>query len=65
MEFISENNINEKLVNSFDKELPFELAIKYQDDNHMPRIDGLKDWLLLKGIKINRQELSSYLSTSP
>ena len=34
MEFISENNISEELVNSFDEELHVELAKKIEEYNY-------------------------------
>ena len=59
MEFIYENKISEELVNSFDEEMPLELAKSLEEDNYKTPFDCLKDWHLLRGLKINRPELKS------
>ena len=60
MEFISENNISEEPVNSFDEELPVKLAKRLEEENYMTPFDGLKYWHLLRALKIKRPELTSY-----
>ena len=65
MEFISENNISEEPVNSFDEKLPVKLAKRLEKENYMKPFDGLKYWHLLRTLKINRPELKSYLYKSP
>ena len=59
MEFISENKISEKLVNSFNEEMTLELAKRLGEDNYMTPFDGLKDLNLLRALEINRPELKS------
>jgi len=59
MEFISENEISEELVNSFDDKMTLELAKRLEDDNYETPFDGLKDWHLLRALAINRPELTS------
>ena len=59
MDFNSENQISEALVNSFDEEMTLELAQRLEDDNYTTPFDGLKDWHLLRALAINRPELTS------
>ena len=59
MEFISENKISEKLVNSFNEEMTLELAKRLEEDNYMKPFYGLKDLHLLRALAINRPELKS------
>ena len=59
MKFISENQISEELVNSFDEEMTFELAERLEEDNYNNPFDGLKDWHLLSALAINRPELTT------
>ena len=59
MEFISENKINDELVNSFDEEMTLELAKRLEEDEYPSPFDGLKDWHLLRALAINRPELTS------
>ena len=59
MKFTSENKISEKLVNSFDEKMTFELATRLEEDNYDTPFDGLKDWHLLRSLAINRPELTS------
>ena len=59
MEFISESQISEELVNSFDEKMTLELAKRLEDDNYNTPFDGLKDWHLLRSLAINRPELTS------
>ena len=62
MKFISENKINEELVNSFDEEMTLELANRLKEDNYNYPFDGLKDWHLLRALPINRPVLTvSYI----
>ena len=64
MTFISENQISEELVNSFDEEMTLELAKRLEEDNYNTPFDGLKDWHLLRALAINRPELTiNYIST--
>ena len=42
MKFISENQISEELVNSFDEEMTLELAKRLEEDNYNTPFDGLK-----------------------
>ena len=53
MKFISENQISEELVNSFDEEMTLELAKRLEEDNYNTPFDGLKDWHLLSALAIN------------
>ena len=59
MKFISENQISEELVNSFDEEMILELAKRPEEDNHNTPFDGLKDWQLLGTLAINRPALTT------
>ena len=59
MKFISENKISEELVNSFDEEMPLELAKRLEEDNYNTPFDGLKDSHLLRALAINRPELTT------
>ena len=59
MKFISENKISEELVNSFDKEMTFELAKRLGDDNYNNPFDVLKNLHLLSSLAINRPELTT------
>ena len=59
MEFISEKQISEELVNSFDEKMTLELATRLEEDNYTTPFDGLKDWHLLRSFAINRPELTS------
>ena len=59
MKFISENQITEELVNSFDEEMTLELAERLEEDNYNTPFDGLKDWHLLRALAINRPELTT------
>ena len=59
MNFVSENQISEELVNSFDEEMTLELAKRLEEDNYNTPFDGLKDWHLLRALAINRPELTT------
>ena len=59
MEFISENQINKELVNSFDEEITLELAKKIEEDIYNTKFDDLKDLHLLRALAINRPELTT------
>ena len=59
MKFISENQISEELINSFDERMTLELAKRLEDDNYTSQFDGLHDWHLLRALAINRPELTS------
>ena len=59
MKFVSENQISEELVNSFDEEMTLELAKRLEEDNYNTPFDGLKDWHLLRALAINRPELTT------
>ncbi len=59
MKFISENKINEELVNSLDEEMALEIAKRLEKDNYNTPLDGLTDSHLLKALAINRPELTT------
>ena len=59
MQSKSDNKISEKLVNSFNEEMTFELAKRLEEENYDTPFDGLKDWHLLRALAINRPELTS------
>ena len=59
MKFISENRISEELVNSFDEEMTFELSKMLEEDIYNTPIDGLKNFHVLRGLAINRPELTT------
>ena len=59
MEFTTNNEISEELVNSFNEEKTYQLAKRLEDDNYLTPFDGLKDWHLLRALAINRPELTS------
>ena len=59
MEFISEKQISEELVNSFDEDMTLELAKRLEEDNYNIPFDGLNDWHLLRALAINRPELTT------
>ena len=59
MKFISENQISEELVNSFNEEMTFELAKRLEEENYNNPFDGLKDWHLLRALATNRSELTT------
>ena len=56
MKFISENKINEELVNFFNEEITLELAKRLGENNYNTAFDNLKDWHLLRSHSINRPE---------
>ena len=43
MEFFSENKISEKIVNSLDEKLTFELTSRLVDNNYKGSFNGLKN----------------------
>ena len=59
MKFISENQISEELLNSFDEEMTLDLAKRLEEDDYKSPFDGLQDWHLLRALAINRPELTS------
>ena len=59
MKFISENKISEELLNSFDKEMTFELASRLEEDIYKTSFDGINIWHLLRDRAIKRPELTS------
>tara|TARA_B100000925_G_scaffold673_1_gene537 strand:- start:266 stop:487 length:222 start_codon:yes stop_codon:yes gene_type:complete len=59
MEFISENKISDKLVNSFDKEITLQFAKRLEEDKYTTPFDGLKNWHLLRALAISRSELTT------
>ena len=59
MKFISENKINEELVNSFDEKMTLELTNRLKEDNYNYPFNGLKEWHLLKSLAINRPKLTT------
>ena len=59
MEFISENKINEELLNSFDQEMSLELPKRLEEENYASPFDCLKNCHLLRAIEIKRSELTS------
>ena len=59
MKFISENKTSEKIVNSFDEEMPLELAKRLDEDNNYSPFNDLKDWHLLRALVITRPELKT------
>ena len=59
MKSISENQISDELVNSFDEEMTLELAKRLEEDNYKTPFDGLNDWHLLRALAINRPELTT------
>tara|TARA_B100000886_G_scaffold322085_1_gene264807 strand:- start:56 stop:277 length:222 start_codon:yes stop_codon:yes gene_type:complete len=56
MKFISENKINEELVNYFDEEMTFGLDKKQAEDKYNTPFDDLKELHLLKAFAIKRPE---------
>ena len=62
MKFISENQISEELLNSFDEEMTLELPKRLEDDKYNIPFEGLKDLHLLRALwalAINRPELTT------
>jgi len=59
MKFLSENKKSEELVNSFDEVMPFELAKRSEEDNHLTPFDDLNGWHSLRALVINRTELTT------
>ena len=59
MKLISENKISQELVNSFNEEMPLELARRLEEGNNNSPFGGLKDWHLLRDLAINRPELTT------
>ena len=59
MKFISENQVSEELVNSFDEEMTLELAKRLEEDIYNSTFDSLKDLNLLRALPINRPELNT------
>ena len=59
MKFISENQISEELVNSFDEEMTFELAKRLKEDRFKTLFDGLKNCHFLRALSINRPKLTT------
>ena len=59
MKSTNHNKISAELENSFNEEMTFELAERFEDENYASPFDGLKDWHLLRALAINRPELTS------
>ena len=59
MKFISENQISEELVNSFDEEMTLELAIRLKEGDYKTPFDVVKDWHLLRSLAVNRPQLKA------
>ena len=59
MKFISENQISEELLNSFDEEMTLELPKRLEDGKYNIPFEGLKDLHLLRALAINRPELTT------
>ena len=59
MKFISENKINEELVNTFDEEMTLELAKRLEEFDHNTLFDVLKYRHLLSSLAINRPHLTT------
>ena len=59
MEFISENKISDKLVNSFDEEITLQFAKRLEEDECTTPFDGLKNWHLLRALAISRPVLKT------
>ena len=59
MKFISENQISEELVNSFDAEMTLELAKRLEEDNYNTPFNCLNGWHLLRALAINKPELTT------
>ena len=56
---MSDINISEELVNSFNENMNLELATRLEEDDYKTPFDGLRDWHLLRALAINRPELTS------
>ena len=56
MEFISENAINEELINSFDEKMTLELTTRLKEDNYRTPFNGFKALHLLRDLAISRTE---------
>ena len=66
MQFIYENKICKKLVNSFDEEMKLKLAKRLEENEYNSSFDGLKDFQLLRAFAIIRYELiTTYNHLSP
>ena len=59
MEYTTDNKISEELVQSFNEEMPSELAKRLEEENYKTPFEGLQDWHLLRALAINRPELTS------
>ena len=59
MKFISENQISEEIVNSFNEEMTLKFSKRLEEDNYNTPFDGLKDWHLPNALEINRPELTT------
>ena len=59
MKLISENKINEELVNSFDEEMTLKLTKRQEEDNYNTSFEDLKDWHFLRALAINRPGLTT------
>ena len=59
MKFISENKINEELLNSYDEEMTLELAKRLEEDNYYRPFNGLKNLHLFRDLPINKSELKT------
>ena len=59
MKFISENQISEELVNSFDEEMTLQHAKRLEKYNYDSPFDGLREWHLLRALAIDSPELKT------
>ena len=65
MKSTNHNKISEEIVYSlnkemsFNEEMTFDFAKRFEDENYASPFDGLKDWHLLRALAINRPELTS------
>ena len=60
MKFISENQVSEELVNSFDDEMIHELTKRLEGNSCNTPFDELKDLHILRPLEINRAELTTH-----
>ena len=59
MKMISENKISQEQVNFFYEEMSLELIKRVEEVNFINLFDGLNDWRSLRGLEINRPELTT------
>ena len=59
MKSTNHNKISDKLINSLNEKMTFEVAKKLEDENYVSPFDGFKDWHSLRALVNNKPELTA------